>query len=172
MDKNLDSQEDYTIDHRKKIDELHSGLQQDKHFGGIESQCGGKNETKSGSCGPKGLSKEAKRCDKMEDEPMDKRRESDVRNKEISYQKAKMDKNLDSHKEFTMEDQKKIDDMRFGGQQDKHFGGVHSKCGGKNETKGGSCGDKGQCKEGNRCDKMEDEPMDKRRESDVRNKEM
>ncbi|PIC29060.1 hypothetical protein B9Z55_020774 [Caenorhabditis nigoni] len=83
-----------------------------------------------------------------------------------------MDKNFDSHKEFTMEDQKKIDDMRFGDQQDKHYGGIDTHCGGKNETKRGSCGDKGQCNEGNRCDKMEDEPMDKRRESDIRNKEM
>ncbi|CAO4381020.1 unnamed protein product [Caenorhabditis nigoni] len=80
-----------------------------------------------------------------------------------------MDKNFDSHKEFTMEDQKKIDDMRFGGQQDK--GGIHSQCE-KNEIKNGSCGPKGLSKDAKRCDKMEDEPMDKRRESDVRNKEM
>ncbi|CAO4381019.1 unnamed protein product [Caenorhabditis nigoni] len=77
MDRNLDSHKDETIDHRKKIDELH------EHVGGIDSQCGGKNEIKSGSCGPTGQCNEGNRCDKMDDEPMDKRRESDVRNKEM-----------------------------------------------------------------------------------------
>ncbi|CAO4381015.1 unnamed protein product [Caenorhabditis nigoni] len=70
-------------------------------------------------------------------------------------------------------DQDHLDSMKtrkyeFGGKSDKFCGKNFDEM--KDNEK---CGEKRQCMDdGNRCDKMDDEPMDKRRESDVRNKEM
>ncbi|UMM37319.1 hypothetical protein L5515_009109 [Caenorhabditis briggsae] len=94
-----------------------------------------------------------------------------------------MDKDLDYHQESDIDKLKNREDIHF-----EHQGEGESHCEEKsrgqceknkfekkNEMKiGGGCPTQGggQCKDAKRCDKMEDEPMDKRRESDIRNKEM
>ncbi|CAO4381017.1 unnamed protein product [Caenorhabditis nigoni] len=90
-----------------------------------------------------------------------------------------MDKDLDYHQESDIDKLKNREDIHFEHQGDHCEGKSRSQCDKKNIEKknemkiGGGCPVQGgQCKDAKRCDKMEDDPMDRRRESDVRNKEM